>query len=265
MPRPLAPAPTVPAQNPGLELSGGTPVAGEARIGRGERALDLAVVLLLTPLLVPLALALSLVVFLDSPGTIFYRARRIGLGGEPFQMLKFRTMRHLAPGPSLTTGDDERHTPVGRFLARSRMDELPQLWHIISGRMRLVGPRPEDPEFVSRFRGEYEEILSVPPGVTGKTQLVHFADGHDLDVDDPTAYYMEQILPAKLKLDAEYVRERSAWRDLKIVTRTVLLPFRLAATACWASVVRHSGQAAILAALVGLVIVAFTAAGGPAR
>ena len=123
-------------------------------------------------------------------------ARRIGLGGEPFLMLKFRTMRQSAEGPALTRSDDERLTPVGRFLARSRLDELPQLWHVLTGRMRLVGPRPEDPEFVELFSREYEEILSVPPGITGSTQLVHFADGIELDVDDPAGHYADEILPA---------------------------------------------------------------------
>ena len=180
-------------------------------------------------------------------------------------MLKFRTMRTGAAGPSVTCNGDDRFTPVGRFLARTRLDELPQVWHVVTGQMRLVGPRPEDPHFVDMFEREYEEILSVPPGITGKTQLIHFAERHDLDVEDPIAHYAEQILPGKLKLDTEYVRERTAWLDLRIVAGTVLLPIRLAAAACLRSTTRHSDQVVVLVALVGLVLIAFTAAGGPAR
>jgi lipopolysaccharide/colanic/teichoic acid biosynthesis glycosyltransferase len=268
--RPAPPETRTPAADPDLDFSASPAVASpavapEARVRRRDRIFDLTLVLLLAPLLLPLALLLSLVVFLDSSGSIFYRARRIGLGGEPFEMLKFRTMRNLAVGPSLTSGNDERLTPVGRFLARSRMDELPQVLHVLTGRMRLVGPRPEDPEFVLRFQDEYQEILSVPPGITGKTQLIHFADGHDLDVEDPISHYAEEILPGKLMLDTEYVRERTAWLDLRIVARTVLLPIRLATAACLRATTRHSDQVVVLVALVGLVVIAFTAAGGPAR
>src|SRR5262245_18684212 len=191
------------------------------RIRAGERALDLAVVLVLLPVLLPLALAISLVVFLDSPGSVLYRGRRIGLGGREFGMLKFRTMRAGSDGPALTRDDDERFTPVGRFLAATRLDELPQLWHVLTGHMRLVGPRPEDPEFGRMFAREYEEILTVPPGITGPTQIIHFRDGTELDVDDPLAYYAEQILPAKLEKDAGYVCNRTLWLDLRIIGETL--------------------------------------------
>jgi lipopolysaccharide/colanic/teichoic acid biosynthesis glycosyltransferase len=258
-------ATSAPAAVRGPGLSAGPPELGASRIRRTDRAFDLAAVVLLAPLLMPLALVLSLVVFLDSPGSIFYRARRIGLRGETFQMLKFRTMNSRADGPSLTRRNDERLTPVGRFLARTRMDELPQLWHVLTGEMRLVGPRPEDPEFVHMYQHEYEEILSVPPGITGSTQLVHFADGDELEGLDPLAYYAEQILPAKLELDAEYVRERSVWLDLRIIGATILLPVRLAASAVRSLASQHSGETAVLAAMVCVVLVMFAAVGGPAR
>ena len=115
------------------------------------------------------------------------------------------------------------------------------------------------------YEHEYEEILSVPPGITGSTQLVHFADGDELDDLDPLAYYAQQILPAKLDLDAEYVRERSLWLDLRIIAATVLLPFRLAGSAVRNLAARHSGETAVLAAMVCLVLVMFAAVGGPAR
>ena len=90
-------------------------------------------------------------------------------------MLKFRTMQHLAGGPLISSKLDQRFTPVGRFLALTRLDELPQLWNVLRGEMRMVGPRPELEEFVREQSESYERILTVPPGLTGPTQLV-FAD-----------------------------------------------------------------------------------------
>lgn len=182
--------------------------------------------LLLLPILLPFGLLLAAVVFVDSPGTVFYRATRIGLNGHPFQMLKFRTMKHGSTGPGLSTSFDPRFTPVGRFLSRYRLDELPQFWNVIKGEMRVVGPRPEDPEFVSRHEKEYREILKVAPGLTGPTQLVHFLD--DLDTSNPLAHY-ETILPGKLALDIRYVHSQSFLGDLAILGRTLLLPLRVIA------------------------------------
>jgi lipopolysaccharide/colanic/teichoic acid biosynthesis glycosyltransferase len=185
------------------------------------RVVDCLILLLLAPILLPVGLLIAAVVFVDSPGSVFYRATRIGLNGEPFPMLKFRTMKTGARGPGLTTSFDERFTPVGRFLARYRLDEFPQFWNVIKGEMRVVGPRPEDPEFVAQHQREYQEILRVAPGITGLTQLVHF-------LDDPLAHY-ETILPGKLSLDVRYVRTQSFAGDLVILARTLLIPFRLIA------------------------------------
>ncbi len=200
------------------------PGLGRAKVSPKWRLVDCAIVLLLLPILLPVGLLLAAVVFVDSPGTVFYRATRIGLNGHPFQMLKFRTMKHGSTGPGLSTSFDPRFTPVGRFLARYRLDELPQFWNVIKGEMRVVGPRPEDPEFVARHEKEYREILKAAPGLTGPTQLVHFLD--DLDTNNPLAHY-ETILPGKLALDIRYVHTRSFFGDLAILARTLLLPFRV--------------------------------------
>ncbi len=258
-----------PARLDHLEFPVQTSEPKASRIGRPQRAFDLVAVLLLLPILLPVALVISLVVFLDSPGSVLYRARRIGLGGEPFAMLKFRTMRTGAAGPSVTRNGDDRFTPVGRFLARTRLDELPQVWHVLTGQMRLVGPRPEDPKFVEMFDREYEEILSVAPGITGRTQLIHFGDGTALDgVDDPLAHYAEQIMPGKLEEDAEYVRRHSLWNDLLIVGRTVLLPLKLALDGLVSFTM--GGRTRMVpylttAAIAAIVLVTFIAAGGAAR
>jgi lipopolysaccharide/colanic/teichoic acid biosynthesis glycosyltransferase len=188
--------------------------------------IDWAILLLLLPVLAPVGLLIAAVVFLDSPGSVFYRATRIGLNGRPFQMLKFRTMKSGAGGPGLSTSFDRRFTPVGRFLARYRLDELPQVWNVVKREMRVVGPRPEDPDFVRRHQGDYDEITKVAPGITGLTQLVHFLD--DLDTSNPLAHY-ETILPGKISLDLRYVRTHSFLGDLAILLRTLLIPARLIA------------------------------------
>jgi lipopolysaccharide/colanic/teichoic acid biosynthesis glycosyltransferase len=188
--------------------------------------IDLLVLLVMLPVLLPVGLLIAAVVFVDSPGSVFYRATRIGLNAHPFQMLKFRTMKSGAKGPGLSTAFDPRFTPVGRFLARYRLDELPQFWNVVKGDMRIVGPRPEDPDFVRRYQKEYDEILRVAPGITGLTQLVHFLD--DLDSHNPLAHY-ETILPGKISLDVRYVQTQSFGGDVMILLRTLLIPFRLIA------------------------------------
>jgi lipopolysaccharide/colanic/teichoic acid biosynthesis glycosyltransferase len=242
---------------------------GRTKVAPVWRLVDCVIMLLLIPVLLPLGLLIAAVVFADSPGSVFYRATRIGLNGRPFQMLKFRTMKSGAKGPGLSTSFDPRFTPVGRFLARYRLDEFPQFWNVIKGEMRVVGPRPEDPEFVSRHEREYSEILQVAPGITGLTQLVHFLD--DLDTHNPLAHY-ETILPGKLLLDVRYVRNQSFARDLVILARTLLIPFRLIADELRVLIdaQRSHPEAASRFAVGGtsfvltiVLVIAFLAGGGP--
>jgi lipopolysaccharide/colanic/teichoic acid biosynthesis glycosyltransferase len=239
------------------------------KVSAVNRVVDCAIMVLLLPVLVPIGLLIAAVVFADSPGSVFYRATRIGLNGHPFQMLKFRTMKSGCKGPGLSTSFDPRFTPVGRFLARYRLDELPQFWNVIKGEMRVVGPRPEDPDFVQRYQGEYEEILQVAPGLTGLTQLVHFLD--DLDTNNPVAHY-ETILPGKLSLDILYVRTQSFAGDLVILARTLLIPFRLIADEIMVLIdaQRSHPEASTRLAVGGtsfvlsiVLVVAFLAGGGP--
>jgi lipopolysaccharide/colanic/teichoic acid biosynthesis glycosyltransferase len=136
-----------------------------------QRLVDCLILLLLLPVLLPVVLLIAAVVFVDSPGSVFYRATRIGLNGQPFRMLKFRTMKSGSKGPGISTCFDERFTPVGRFLARTRLDELPNLWNVIKGEMRIVGPRPEDPEFVRLHDREYRSRPASPGSRSSSTSL----------------------------------------------------------------------------------------------
>jgi lipopolysaccharide/colanic/teichoic acid biosynthesis glycosyltransferase len=191
------------------------------------RALDLAIVVLAAPLAVLIAAVLALAVWLDSPGPVLYRSHRIGKGGRPFSMLKFRTMVRDAAGPPLSARGDERYTPLGRTLAGSRLDELPQLWNVLRGDMRLVGPRPEVEDFVRDFPSEYERILSVPPGLTGPAQVAYAWEGEILaraQEIDRARLYREEILPYKLAIDLRYAQRHSVSGDLWLLARTFVLP-----------------------------------------
>ena len=191
-----------------------------------KRLLDLVALVLLTPLVLPFALLIALAILLDSPGPVVYRAKRVGVGGRDFSMLKFRTMKVHSGGRSLAGTGDLRITPIGRFLRRTRLDELPQLWNVLRGQMSFVGPRPELEEFVALHAADYEKILTVAPGITGPTQLRYAGvEAHLLGTqDDPASYYRERLLPDKVALDLAYASERSLRQDVKLLCQTLALP-----------------------------------------
>jgi lipopolysaccharide/colanic/teichoic acid biosynthesis glycosyltransferase len=171
--------------------------------------------------LLPLIVMAAIAVRLDSPGPAFFRVNRIGWRGDRLRMLKFRKMHADATGPALTMDDDDRFTRLGRLLAKLKLDELPQLWHVLTGDMSLVGPRPEDAEFVDLHRGDYATILRVRPGITGLSQLAFAEESNILDDDDPVQHYVGRILPQKVSLDVMYARERTLWLNLKILLWTM--------------------------------------------
>jgi lipopolysaccharide/colanic/teichoic acid biosynthesis glycosyltransferase len=177
--------------------------------------------LALAVLAIPLGV-IALLVVLDSPGPVFYRAERVGYRGRPLRMLKFRKMREDATGGALTLAEDERLTRLGKWLARTKLDELPQLWHVLRGEMSLVGPRPESPSFVAHFPDEYAVILQVRPGLTGYTQLAFAREGAILDPADPQAHYLSGLLPQKVALDELYASRASVRRDVEIIVATVM-------------------------------------------
>jgi lipopolysaccharide/colanic/teichoic acid biosynthesis glycosyltransferase len=187
-----------------------------------KRALDLLVSGLGLLLLSPLLLVLAVWIKLDSPGPVLYRGQRVGKDGRPFHMFKFRTMVEGAErrGPAVTYRDDPRITRAGRFLRRTKLDELPQLLNVLKGEMSLVGPRPEDPSYAAFYTPEQRQVLSVKPGITGPTQLEYRDEAFMLDGEAVDEDYVTRILPEKLNLDLEYVRTRSLMLDLKILWRT---------------------------------------------
>ena len=188
---------------------------------RTKRLVDLAISVPLVVLTVPIyaGVAVANRIAGDS-GPVFYRGTRVGEGGQPFQLLKVRTMRAGAPGPGLTRRDDPRITPVGRVLRRYKLDELPQLWNVVRGEMTLVGPRPEDPVFVDWTDPLHATVFRARPGITGLAQLA-YADEESLHVGDGWVdRYRGTILPHKLRLDAWYLSHWSMRLDARILFRT---------------------------------------------
>lgn len=190
-----------------------------------KRLLDILISLLGLAICSPPLLAIAVWIKLDSPGPVFYQGTRVGKGGRPFKMLKFRSMVVNADrigGPS-TAGDDPRLTRAGRFLRRYKLDELPQLINVLRGDMSLVGPRPEVPQYVAMYSPEEQAILSVRPGITDWASLWNSDEGSWLaGAQDPERVYLEVIRPTKLRLQLKYVRERSFAVDLRILWATLI-------------------------------------------
>lgn len=190
----------------------------------GKRAFDLLFALVFLLVLLPLLVLFALAVALTSPGGAFFRQERVGKGGVPFRLLKFRTMRpgSEAQGQLTIGGRDPRITGVGYFLRKTKLDELPQLWNVLAGEMSVVGPRPEVPKYVALYTEEQRAVLSVRPGITGMASI-HYIDENELlaRAADPEQAYVHEVMPAKLALDLRYVRERSFALDLKIILATV--------------------------------------------
>ncbi len=193
-----------------------------------KRSFDLIVSLIGLIVLSPLFAVTAVLIKLDSPGPAFYRAERVGKDGRPFWMYKFRTMFVGADkmGPAITYRNDPRVTRLGRFLRRTKLDELPQLLNVLKGEMSLVGPRPEAPRYVALYSPQQREVLKVKPGITGLAQLAYACEEDLLDPDSLDRDYIGTILPRKLALDMEYVDKRSFLFDLKILLRTALTLIR---------------------------------------
>ena len=192
-----------------------------------KRAMDVVLgtigLVFAAPILVWAAVAMRLS---GDRGPFLYRARRVGEGAELFTILKVRTMTTDRGGSRLTLPGDPRVTKVGRTLRRYRLDELPQLINVVRGEMSLVGPRPEDPAYVDLSDPMHRRVFSAKPGITGLAQLAYRDEADLLGGSDAEQRYRDEILPAKLRLDAEYLDRRSTRLDLQILARTVAAVLR---------------------------------------
>jgi lipopolysaccharide/colanic/teichoic acid biosynthesis glycosyltransferase len=171
----------------------------------------------------PLFVVIGAAIRLFSPGPVIYKARRVGEGGRVFSMYKFRTMVVDADkkGPLVTAGDDRRVTPIGRFLRKTKLDELPTLWNVLIGQMSLVGPRPENPDSAAQYTGEQRRIWSVRPGVTSLATIRYRNEEALLSgATNLDARYFE-IMQDKLRLELQYVEHHPLRLDILILLRTL--------------------------------------------
>jgi lipopolysaccharide/colanic/teichoic acid biosynthesis glycosyltransferase len=188
------------------------------------RVVDLLASILGIIFLSPLFLLLAALIKLTSPGPIFYLAVRVGQHGRPFRLYKFRTMRVDADkeGPGITSAGDRRITPIGRFLRRTKLDELPQLINVLQGEMSLVGPRPEDPRYVALYTPEQRRVLEARPGITSSASLAYRHEEELLTGPDWETVYRTEVMPAKLAIDLDYLARRTFWSDLGLIFRTIV-------------------------------------------
>jgi lipopolysaccharide/colanic/teichoic acid biosynthesis glycosyltransferase len=201
-------------------------------VGRTDAALRrvfdvvvaLAGIVCFLPILIPVVLAIRL----DSKGPIFYAQNRLGQNGRIFRLYKFRKFHHGSTGRAVTLKNDDRMTRVGRFLERTKIDEVPQLWNVLKADMSIVGPRPETLDFSDCFEGVYRGVLDHRPGVFGPNQVYFRNEGALFPENiDPHAFYRAVLFPAKARIDLGYFPRRSLMQDVVWLLRGVLAVFGL--------------------------------------
>jgi len=180
-------------------------------------------------LLFPLFLCIMVAIAVSSKGGVFYKQKRIGLNGKPFGILKFRTMYVGSDKKGLLTvgKKDSRVTPIGYYLRKNKLDELPQLINVFIGDMSLVGPRPEVAKYVDLYSTEDKKVLLVRPGITDYASI-QFRDENELlaKSKNPEKTYIEEIMPLKLALNKKYITEKNFFNDIKIIFGTLKVILR---------------------------------------
>lgn len=175
-------------------------------------------------LISPILLIVSLAITLSSKGGVFYKQSRVGLNGVNFNILKFRTMFTGSDKKGLlTVGDrDPRVTPIGYYLRKYKLDELPQLINVLIGDMSLVGPRPEVSKYVNLYSKEDRVVLSIKPGITDYASI-YFRNENEIlnSSSNPEKKYIEEVMPLKLELNKKYIEEKGLLTDLKIIFMTL--------------------------------------------
>ena len=201
----------------------------EAMYSLIKRIIDILFSAIGLVLLFPLFLYISLRIKLDSRGPIFYRGERVGKDGIPFEIIKFRSMAvdadKIECPPTPVLEDDTRVTPIGKWLRKYKLDELPQVINVLKGEMSLVGSRPEAESWVKTYEPESNVIFAVKPGITDLASIEFRNEGEIIaksGIEDPHDAYRDLILPKKLKLQREYVQNQSLLLDIKIIIKTIL-------------------------------------------
>ncbi len=187
-----------------------------------KRIFDIIVSIIISLIFLPVGIIMAIWILFESKGGVFYRQERIGKFGNPFLILKFRSMRKDADKlGKLTVGRDTRITQSGHFLRKFKLDEFPQFINVLKGEMSIVGPRPEVKEFVDLYTEEQRQILNVKPGITDYASVEYFNENEMLGKsEDPHKTYIEVIMPAKIELNKKYLANPSLGNDLSIMWRT---------------------------------------------
>jgi len=189
-----------------------------------KRLFDIIISFIGLLILLPFLLMLALAILIDSPGGVFYRQVRIGKHEKPFRIFKFRSMRSGSDKKGLLTvgNTDMRITKVGKFIRKYKLDEFAQLINVLKGDMSLVGPRPEVPKYVDMYNAEQKEIFKVKPGITDYASI-EYSDENELlaQAEDAEKTYIEEIMPAKLKLNRKYIETMSLKTDIQIIWMTL--------------------------------------------
>ncbi len=187
-----------------------------------KRIYDLFFSIMLILIFFPIMILTSLGILITSRGPIIYKAKRVGKNGVPFTLYKFRTMGIDSGEVRITTlKNDTRIYPLGRFLRKTKIDELPQLYNVLTGKMSIVGPRPEDSSIAKEiYVGKYKGICDVKPGLTSPASLFDYTHGEHYENHEE---YIKEFLPKKLDIELYYVENKGIWYDLKIILRTALI------------------------------------------
>lgn len=225
--------------------------AADPTVSRARRGLDVVVAVIALLISTPVLLVAGLAIRRTSPGPVLFRQTRVGLRGKPFTILKLRTMTVDAPGLDITMRGDPRVTRVGEVLRRTSLDELPQLLNVLRGEMTLVGPRPETVELAGRYPADCRWVLQHTPGLTGPAQVrlrdarvlepghalpgsaVGSAGGSEVGAavlaessPDPERWYLEQVVPRRVSLDASYLNAPSLSRTVAVLVETAVYLLR---------------------------------------
>jgi lipopolysaccharide/colanic/teichoic acid biosynthesis glycosyltransferase len=189
-----------------------------------KRAFDLLFSVIGLVAITPVMLILAFIITIDSKGGVFYKQVRIGKNQKPFSLYKFRSMRTDADKKGLLTvgNNDSRITKIGYYLRKYKLDELPQLINVLFGNMSFVGPRPEVEKYVKLYNQEQLMVFNVKPGITDWASIKYVNENEILaKSSQPEKTYIEEIMPAKLKLNLEYVKHNNVFVDIKIILLTI--------------------------------------------
>ena len=191
-----------------------------------KRTFDIILSIFAIFLLLPFFLVVSFLIVIDSGFPIFFLQKRIGRGAKEFNIIKFRTMKTNNENITITVSDDSRITRIGKYLRKTKIDELPEILNVFFGQMSFVGPRPDVKGYADKLKGVNRKILDLRPGITGPASLKYYNEEYILSQkSNPKKYNDEVIFPDKVKINMDYFHNRSFFLDLKIIFATIFRIF----------------------------------------